>query len=209
MTSEAGRRRLRHGQPPLSIGGHTSMEQTAEYTIVRSRRKTMELQVREDGQVLVRCPLWATDRQAADFAAKHKRWLEKRKREARKRAAGRQVIGAEEASRLRRQARQVLAEKTEYWARRMGVSYGRISIRQQATRWGSCSAAGNLNYNWQLVLLPEPLQDYVVVHELAHRREMNHSPRFWAVVAAYLPDCRERKKALRQWEHRVEVRQEP
>ncbi len=72
----------------------------------------------------------------------------------------------------------MLAEKTAHFAKRDGVTYGRITIREQKTRWGSCSSAGNLNYNWKLVLMPEHVMDYVVIHELAHRKEMNHSARF-------------------------------
>ena len=78
------------------------------------------------------------------------------------------------------------------------MDYGRISVRQQKTRWGSCSVRGNLNFNWKLALMPEEILDYVVVHELAHRVEMNHSPRFWAVVETVLPDWRERRRWLKQ-----------
>ena len=82
----------------------------------------------------------------------------------------------------------MLAEQTDHYAIEMGVTYGRITIREQKTRWGSCSSAGNLNYNWKLVLMPEHVMDYVVIHELAHRKEMNHSERFNAVVAQQMPD---------------------
>lgn len=88
---------------------------------------------------------------------------------------------------------------------KMGVTYGTISIRQQATRWGSCSSRGNLNFNWTLILTPEPLQDYVVVHELAHRLEMNHSDRFWKIVESQIPDYKERRNLLKTYENQVTV----
>ena len=78
------------------------------------------------------------------------------------------------------------------------MDYGRITIREQKTRWGSCSSKGNLNFNWKLVLLAPELLDYVVVHELAHRREMNHSKNFWKIVEAELPDYRERRARLKE-----------
>ena len=93
-------------------------------------------------------------------------------------------------------ALRVLPERTDHYARLMGISYGRITIREQKTRWGSCSSKGNLNFNWKLVLMPMDLLDYVVVHELAHRREMNHSKDFWRIVEEVLPDYRERRKRL-------------
>ena len=80
----------------------------------------------------------------------------------------------------------------------MGVTYGKVTIRSQKTRWGSCSARGNLNFNCLLMLTPPEVQDYVLVHELAHRIEMNHSPRFWKIVENVLPDYKRRKQWLRK-----------
>lgn len=96
---------------------------------------------------------------------------------------------------LRAAARTAIAARVAERARAMGVTYGRIAIRDQRTRWGSCSRAGNLNFNWRLVLAPPAVLDYVVVHELAHRIELNHSPRFWAIVARHCPE----HEALRAW----------
>ena len=88
-------------------------------------------------------------------------------------------------------------ERVSYYAREIGVDYGRITIRQQKTRWGSCTSEGNLNFNWLLMLAPPEILDYVVVHELCHRKEMNHSAAFWREVEHILPDYRERKKWLK------------
>ena len=82
----------------------------------------------------------------------------------------------------RKKAKRQLENRCAYFAERMAVDYNRIAVRAAKTRWGSCSARGNLNFHWKLVLMPPEILDYVVVHELAHRKEMNHSERFWACL---------------------------
>ena len=89
-----------------------------------------------------------------------------------------------------------IPKRVEYFAPKIGVRYGRITIRNQKSRWGSCSSKGNLNFNCLLMLTPPEIIDYVVVHELCHRKEMNHSFQFWALVEKVLPDYRERRKWL-------------
>ena len=88
-------------------------------------------------------------------------------------------------------------ERASHWAPQLGVTFGRVSVKDQKSLWGSCSRAGNLNFSWRLRLAPPEVLDYVVVHELAHRLEMNHSPRFWAHVARLCPDYKARRKWLR------------
>ena len=95
-------------------------------------------------------------------------------------------------------SKQVLSEKTAHFAPAVGVTWGRITIRAQRTRWGSCSSKGNLNFNCLLMLTPEYVQDYVVVHELCHRKEMNHSGKFWAEVKRVLPDYETAKLWLKE-----------
>ena len=94
------------------------------------------------------------------------------------------------------QIKQKFQEKTRKFAAQMGVTYGRITIRAQRTRWGSCSSKGNLNFNYLLYYLPEELMDYVVIHELAHRKHMNHSSYFWREVERYCSDYRQRRARL-------------
>lgn len=101
---------------------------------------------------------------------------------------------------LREYARAALGSKVQYFADKMNVSVGKIAIKEQKTRWASCSSKGNLNFNWKLVLMPEKIQNYVVVHELAHRKQMNHSGAFWAEVETVLPEYQEYRKWLREHE---------
>jgi predicted metal-dependent hydrolase len=98
---------------------------------------------------------------------------------------------------LREAARFAIVTQVERRAAEMGLAYGNVAIRDQKTRWGSCSHAGNLNFNWRLVLAPSAVLDYVVVHELAHRVELNHSMRFWRIVAHYCPNMSEHRTWLR------------
>ncbi len=96
---------------------------------------------------------------------------------------------------LKKSARLHICERAEYYADKANVSYKRISVRDQQSRWGSCSAAGNLNFSWRLYLMPTHALDYVVAHEVAHLRHMNHGPEFWALVAKICPHM----KTSRQW----------
>lgn len=96
------------------------------------------------------------------------------------------------------QAASVFAERIPLWAKRLGVAPGRILIRSQKMRWGSCDAWGNLRLNWRLVMAPMSLIDYVIAHELAHLRSADHSPQFWTHLRAVMPDYLERKGKLAQ-----------
>lgn len=92
----------------------------------------------------------------------------------------------------------VFHERATFWAERLGVSFGAVRVKGQRTLWGSCSRQGNLNFNWRLTLAPAEVLDYVVVHELAHRLEMNHSPRFWEIVARHCPEHKTHRLWLRK-----------
>ena len=169
-----------------------------EYHLIRSDRRSIGIEVDREGKVTVRAPYSCEKKRIDRFLLEKENWIRQKvklqKENAMKRQEKREMPEAEKKY-YRNLAREVLGARTGYYARKMGVTYGRISIREQKTRWGSCSSAGNLNFNWKLVLMPPALLDYVVVHELAHRKEMNHSPRFWAIVEKELPDyCNRREK---------------
>ena len=168
------------------------------YQWIRSRRKTIAIQIDKEGQVIVRTPYGITKRQVEEFLDEKKDWILQTRQRVEKRKTEQIPISEEVRREGIERAKRIFPERTAYFAKRMGVDYGRITIREQKTRWGSCSSKGNLNFNWKLVLLDPELLDYVVVHELAHRREMNHSKNFWKIVEAELPDYRERRRRLKE-----------
>ena len=164
--------------------------------IVRTSRKTMALQIEEDGQVTVRVPRTATEAQAEEFARRHGEWILKTREKVLQNASWRRSYTEAEKQTGKQRLNRKLEERLPLFASVMGVSYGRVSIRDQRTRWGSCSSEGNLNFNCRLLFVPDRIVDYVVIHELAHRRFMNHSKAFWKEVEKYMPDYKEQKKLL-------------
>ena len=107
----------------------------------------------------------------------------------------------------RQQAERLIKQRADELCSQLGVSYGRVTIRGAKTRWGSCSQKGNLNFNWKLMMAPEPVIDYVIIHELAHLKEMNHSKNFWKLVAEHCPKWRNHKKWLKV--HEAELAAKP
>ena len=149
---------------------------------------------------MVRAPLRATKGQIEYFVEQHRQWIrqhqEKLERQKRQAAALPPLTGAE-LQELTERARRCIPERVQYYAPRVGVDYGSITIRCQKSRWGSCSSKGNLSFNCLLMLIPPEVIDSVVVHELCHRKEMNHSKAFYAIVESVLPDYRVSRKWLR------------
>lgn len=165
-----------------------------EYRIIRSRRKTISIQIQPSGEILVRCPLRMKEKEIRGFVESKKNWI-------RTHLPGEPIqpkLTEKELGELAAKAKQVISQRTAHFAPLVGVTYGRITIRSQRTRWGSCSAKGNLNFNCLLMLTPPEILDYVVVHELCHRKELNHSAAFWAEVERVLPDYRESRKWLKE-----------
>ena len=158
--------------------------------IIRSRRRTIGLEVNTEG-LIVRAPLMASDADINMFVAKHKDWIEKhlaKAAEKKKELEQLEPLTMEDIRALADKALKVIPERVRYYAPKVGVTYGRITIRNQRSRWGSCSGKGNLNFNCLLMLTPPEVIDSVIVHELCHRREMNHSDRFYAEVLRVYPD---------------------
>ena len=171
--------------------------ETITYSIIRSDRKTVSIQILPSGQVQVRCPKKATDSEVRRIVADKADWIRMQLSKLASKPAA-PTLTAEQIRALAQQAKAHLPKRVAYFAARIGVTYGRITIRNQTSRWGSCSGKGNLNFNCLLMLAPASVQDYVVVHELCHRKEMNHSARFWAEVAKILPDYKVRRAWLKE-----------
>jgi len=169
--------------------------------IIRSNRKSIAIEIQPDLQIIVRAPFLMTDLEIKKFVAQKEGWIEKHLRLMKLKKE--QLEMQPEVPKMTMEDIRVLAEealkfipgRVSYFAPLVGVTYGRITIRNQRTRWGSCSGKGNLNFNCLLMKTPPEVIDYVIVHELCHRKEMNHSRQFWAEVEKVLPDY----KKSRQW----------
>lgn len=156
-----------------------------------SQRKSLGIQVAGDGSVTVRAPMGLSMYQIRSFLLKKKGWIEKHVQEGLENTRKLKDIPPfteDDIRQMMRKAEAVIPERTAYYAAMLGVTYGRITIRCQKTKWGSCSAKGNLNFNCLLVKTPPEILDSVVVHELCHRRYMDHSKEFYAEVYRVFPD---------------------
>lgn len=164
--------------------------------LIRARRRTLSIRITQEGNLEIRAPLGMPKGEIEAFLKEKAQWIEThRAKVLAEYAQGQEApLGEEEILTLAEQMRQRLPEKLNRHAASMGVTFGRVTIRCQQTRWGSCSSRGNLNFNCLLMLAPEEVLDYVVVHELAHRKQMNHSALFWQEVERECPDY---KKSLR------------
>lgn len=164
--------------------------------LIRARRKTLSIRITQEGNLEIRAPLGMPKGEIEAFLKEKAQWIEThRAKVLAEYAQGQEApLGEEEILTLAEQMRQRLPEKLNRHAASMGVTFGRVTIRCQQTRWGSCSSRGNLNFNCLLMLAPEEVLDYVVVHELAHRKQMNHSALFWQEIERECPDY---KKSLR------------
>lgn len=172
-------------------------------TVIRSNRKTVAIQVNSDRSVTVRAPRSASEKDIEEILKKKKAWISKhiekiKETKERFEAEPTEKLTREKVIALADEALKVIPERVEYFAKVIGVTYGKITVRNQKTRWGSCSSKGNLNFNCLLMLAPPEVLDYVVVHELCHRKQMNHSKAFWLEVEKVIPDYKEARKWLKE-----------
>ena len=168
-----------------------------EYKIIYSDRKTVNISVK-DGNVIIKAPRRIKREELLKIVEKHREWINKaifREREKREKY---ESLAEGEIKALKKSAREYLTEKCECFSKLMGLEYNRITITSAKTRFGACTSAKNISFSYRLMLYPEPAREYVVVHELAHLIEMNHSKKFYAIIEKYLPDYKERKKLLKK-----------
>ena len=161
-----------------------------EYEVTRSSRRTLAIQIKS-GKVIVRVPLKTRRIDVERFVSSHREWIDEHLSMYRERKALYDEIlplTDEEIEALASRAREVIPGRVEHFARLLGVDYGRIAVKNQLTRWGSCSANGNLNFNCLLMLAPPEVLDAIVAHEVCHRKEMNHSKRFYAHLLTIYPE---------------------
>jgi predicted metal-dependent hydrolase len=175
--------------------------------IVRSARRTICIVIDKDANIELRIPQKTTEREITDVLKLKTNWIIKKHREITK-----QLLSARDKQntdrftdrqrtllekRYRKSAADYFTLRVQHYESIMGVQHKKIVIRDQKTRWGSCSTTGTLSFNWRLMLAPSEVIDYVVVHELCHFRHMDHSKDFWACVESVMPDYRTHKQWLR------------
>jgi predicted metal-dependent hydrolase len=163
------------------------------------RARRYVIRVRPDGTVRVTVPRWGSKREAEVFALQQRNWIERqRRRVAEREQPAAPACSDEEVRAVKARARRELPEALLRLAAVHGLTLSRVSVRNQRWRWGSCSPKGHICLNWRLVLMPESVRDYVLIHELMHLRRLDHSRAFWKLVAEACPGYEEARKWLRQ-----------
>ena len=169
-----------------------------DYTLIRSGRKTLALEITRTAEVLVRAPLRCSQREIDRFVDSHKDWITKKQALQRHRMEleKQRMVTPEEEREYRRRAKEYIPGRVAHYAALMGVTPTGVKITSARTRFGSCSGKNSLCFSWRLMQYPAAAVDYVVVHELAHIRHHNHSRDFWAFVEQSMPDYRDRQQLL-------------
>lgn len=172
-----------------------------DYVIKKSYRRTISIRIGEDGKVLVKAPIGTPVSTVEDFLREKKDWITKQIKKNKMQSETAAKLGKlsqEDLIQIKKKAKVLIPQRVEYYSKLTGITYNRIFIRLQKSRWGSCSADGNLNFNCLLVLMPLEILDSVVVHELCHRHHMNHSKAFYNEVVSIFPDYKRCDKWLKE-----------
>ena len=167
-----------------------------DYEIIYAKRKSLSLQIKPDLSICVRAPFGTSKKYIDDFVSNHRGWIDKKMQEIGSQSFNPYSFSSTEINTLKKKTLEIVAPRVEHYATVMGLVPSKISVNSAKKRFASCSSTGSLNFSFRLCLYPKEAIDYVVVHELAHMKEMNHSKRFWALVEKYMPDYKERRKLL-------------
>lgn len=167
--------------------------------VIRSKRRTLAVQVDQDGAVIVRVPKYVLNLQIKRFVQRMRGWIEKQQEKMQKRPKITPRKLEHPIGWYKKEARRVFTERLNYFAQLHDLTYKTLRLSSARTRWGSCSRRKSINLNWRLILAPPEILDYVVAHELSHTVHMNHSKRFWAQVEAMMPNHKIQKKWLKEF----------
>ena len=169
--------------------------------VIRTKRKTIAIQIAADGHLIVRSPLRLPQRDIITFLDKNRKWIEKHTEKALRinsKLAYLEPYSSSDIDHMAKSALSVIPDRVQYYADKLGITYGKITIRNQVTKWGSCTSKGNLNFNCLLMEAPPEVLDSVVVHELCHRIHMNHSKEFYEKVYSVYPEYDKWDKWLKE-----------
>ena len=168
-----------------------------DYEIIYSKRKTLCLQIKRDGRVIIRCPYKTSKKRIEEFYNTHLDWVKKKLEINSGRMTPINELSDTDIEELKRKAWEYIPSRVDYFANIMGVTPSNVSINRAKTRFGSCSSKKRLNFSCNVMRYPNDVIDYVIVHELAHIKELNHSKRFWAIVESVMPDYKEKQRILK------------
>lgn len=167
----------------------------------RSKRKSAAIKITADMQIVVFVPLYVSDNEIERMVISKSKWIDEHMLKVQSTIDERsklEKITFEQVKELADQAVEYIPKRVKYYAEKENFVYNKITIKNLVSRWGSCSTKGNLNFNCLLMLTPDYVIDYIVVHELCHLREMNHSEKFWAEVEKIMPDYQRAELWLKQ-----------
>ncbi len=169
------------------------------YKIKKSTRaKHVRISISRDGEVVITAPVRVSQQMIFDLVQSKKEWIASKVLTTKKERDPNLVATSQlHFISHKKEALHLIKKKVEHWNQYYNFKYNTISIKKLKTRWGSCSTKKNLNFNYKILFLPEKMQDYIIIHELSHLKEMNHSHRFWSVVQECMPDYKEVKRELR------------
>ena len=172
--------------------------------LIKSNRRSVGINIKPGGEITIRAPRLMPVPMVLSFVKEKEAWIVKTYLKQREltpalEEKSHQTLALEK--RYRDAATDFIPKRVEYYHTFTGGNYSKITIRDQKTRWGSCSASGTLSFSFRLMMAPPRVLDYVIVHELCHLTHMNHSKEFWNMVESILPDYKEHRKWLKENGH--------